>query len=137
MVADDAEHLLKVARVRGSDPEDPVCLASDGVRLNNFGDGAHHFAHPLWRHTALAVDLDKGLNRPAQSCRLDVGHEAPNHSAQPEPINASFGGRCGQSDMMPEHGEALTTMVCQPRKNLVINLVKTQYSLLGLIDHTI
>ena len=39
--------------------------------------------------------------------------------------------------MMPEHGEALPTVVCQPRKNLVIDLVKTQHSLLGFIDHTI
>ena len=38
---------------------------------------------------------------------------------------------------MPEHGEALTAMVCQPRKDLVIDLVKTQYSLLRFIDHTI
>jgi hypothetical protein len=26
---------------------------------------------------------------------------------------------------------------CQPRKDLVIDLIKTQYSLLGFIDHTI
>ena len=75
MGADDAEHLLEVIRVGGSYPEDPVCLAGDGVRLNNFGDGGHHFAHPLRRHSALAVDLDKGLNRPAQSRGFNVGGE--------------------------------------------------------------
>lgn len=137
MVADDAEHLLEVVCVGGSYPEDPVCLAGDGVRLNNFGNGAHHFVHPLRRHSALAVELDKGLNRPAQSRRLNVGRESPDHTAEPEPINASFSGCCGQPDVMPEHREALPTIVCQPRKDLVIDLVKTQYSLLGFIDHTI
>ena len=39
--------------------------------------------------------------------------------------------------MMPEHGKALATVVCQPRKDLVINFIKTQYSLLAFIDHTI
>jgi hypothetical protein len=137
MGADDAKHFLKVIRVGGSYPQDPVCLAGDGVRLNNFGDGSHHFAHPLRRHSALAIDLDKGLYSPAQRHRFNVGGETPDHTAEPEPINASFGGRCGQPDVMPEHGEALTTMVCQSRKDLVINLVKTQYSLLGFIDYTI
>ena len=81
MVADDTEHLLEVVRVGGSYPEDPVCFAGDGVRLNNFGDSAHHFAHPVRRHSALAVDLDKGLNRPTQSRRLNVGRESPDHTA--------------------------------------------------------
>jgi hypothetical protein len=137
MVADDAKHLLKMTRVSGSYSEDSICLAGDGVRLNDLGDGAHHFTHSVRRHSALAIDLDKGLDGPAQGGRLNVGRETPDDTAQPEPINPSFGGRCGQPDVMPEHGKALTTMVCQPRKDLVIDLVKTQYSLLGFIDHTI
>jgi N-dimethylarginine dimethylaminohydrolase len=38
---------------------------------------------------------------------------------------------------MPEHGKALTTVVGEPRKDLVIYFVKTQYSLLSFVDHTI
>jgi hypothetical protein len=39
--------------------------------------------------------------------------------------------------VIPEHGKALTTVFGQSRKDLVINFVKTQYSLLDLIGHTI
>jgi hypothetical protein len=137
MIADDAEHLLEVAGVGSADAKDSICLTCDGVRLSDLWNAAHHFPHPLWWHSSLAVDLDKGLDRPAQRRRLDIGSETPDHTALPEPINPSFGGGCGQPDVMPEHGKALATMVGQPRKDLVIYLVKTQYSLLGFIDHTI
>jgi N-dimethylarginine dimethylaminohydrolase len=137
VVADDAKHLLKMTCVGSSDPEHPVRLAGHCVRLNNFGDGAHHLMHSVRRHSALAVDLDKGLNRPAKCGRLNVGRKASDHTAETEPIDASFGGCCGQSDVMPEHGKALATVVCEPRKDLVIYFVKTQYSLLTFVDHTI
>ena len=38
---------------------------------------------------------------------------------------------------MPEHGKALTTMIGQPRKDLVIYFVKTQYSLLAFDSITL
>ena len=137
MVADEAEHLLKVACVGSPDAEDPVCLAGDCVRLSNFWDGAHHVPHPVRRHPTLAVDLDESLDRPAQCRRLNVSREPPDYAALAESINASFGGCCGQPDVMPEHGKALTTVIGQPRKDLVIYFVKTQYSLLAFIHHTI
>ena len=137
MVADDPEHLLEVTRVGGPDAEDSVCLAGDCVRLSNLWDRAHHLPHPVSRDSTFAVDLDKSLDSPAQRRRLDVGGEASNSTTLTEAINASFGGGCGQPDVMPEHGKALATMVGQPRKDLVIYFVKTQYSLLAFIDHTI
>ena len=137
MVADEPEHLLKVTRVGSPDAEDSVCLAGDCVRLSNLRDCAHHLPHPVRRHPTLAVDLDKSLDRPAQRRRLDVSGEASNRTTLTEPINASFGGRRGQSDVMSEHGKALATMIGEPRKDLVIYFVKTQYSLLAFIDHTI
>ena len=106
MVADHSEHLLKVTRVGSPDAEDSVCIAGDCVRLGNLWDRAHHLPHAVRRDSTLAIDLDKGLDRPAQRCRLDVGGEASNRTTLTEPINASFGGRCGQPDVMPEHGEA-------------------------------
>ena len=39
--------------------------------------------------------------------------------------------------MVSKHGKTLTAMVGQPRKDLVINFIKTQYSFLTFIDHTI
>ena len=137
MVADDPEHLLKVTRVGSPDAEDSVCIAGDCVRLGNLWDRAHHLPHPVRRDSTLAVDLDKSLDRPAQRRRLDVGRETPDHTALAEPINPSFGGCGGQPDVMTQHRKALTTIVGQPRKDLVIYFVKTQYSLLALIDHTI
>jgi hypothetical protein len=137
MVADSAEDLLKVARVGRAYPQDAVCLARDCVRLSNFRDGADHLAHPVRRHPALAVDLNKGLDRPAQRSRLNFGCKAPDHTAMTEPIHPSFRGCGREAYMMPEHRKALATVVCQPRKDLVINFVKTQYSILAFIEHTI
>jgi N-dimethylarginine dimethylaminohydrolase len=137
VVADNAEHLLKMTCVGSSDPEHSVCLAGHCVRLNNFGDSAHHFVHPVRRHSALAIDLDKGLNCPAECGRLNVSGKTPDHTAETEPIDPSFGSCRGQPDVMPEHGKALTAVVCEPRKDLVIYLVKTQYSLPTFVDHTI
>src|SRR4029453_3667580 len=137
MVADDAEPLLEVASVGSADAEDSVCLASNRVRLSNFWNGAHHLPHPLRRHPTFAVDLDKSLDRPAQRRRLDVGRETPDNTALAEPINPPFGGRGGHPDVMPQRRKAPATVIGQPRKDLVIYFVKTQYSLLALIDHTI
>ena len=137
MVADNAENLLKMARIGRAYAQDAVCLARHCVRLSNFRDAGDHLPHPIRWHPALAVDLDKGLDRPAQRSRLDFGCKAPDHTAKTEPIHPSF--RCcgREAHMMPEHGKALATVVCQPRKDLVINFIKTQYSLLTFIDHTI
>ena len=126
-----------MTRVSGSYSKDSICLAGDGVGLNDLGDGAHHFTHSVRRHSALAINFDKGLDGPAECGRFNVGRESPDHTAQPEPVNPSFGGRCGQPDVMPEHGKALTTMFRQSRKDLVIYLVKTQYTHLTFVDHTI
>ena len=126
MVADDAKDLLKVRGVSSPDPEDAVGFAGHRVRLRNLGNGANHFPHPVWRHPSFAVDLDKSLDHPTQCGRLDLGCEAPDDTAEPEAIDASFGGRGGQSDVVPEHGEALSTMLGEARKDLVINFVKTQ-----------
>jgi len=137
MVTDDAEHFLKVRGVGRANAEDAVCLAGHGVRLGYFRDAADHFSHSFRGHPALAVDLDEGLDRPAQRRRLNFGRKAPDHTVMAEPIHAAFSGCSRQPNVMPEHGKALATMVCQARKDLVINFVKTQYSLLAFIDHTI
>lgn len=137
MVADEAEHFLKVPCIGSADTEDSICLASNRVRLSNFWNGAYHLPHPLRRHPTFAVDLDKCLDRPAQCRRLDVGRETLDDTALAEPINPPFGGCGRQPDVMPKHRKALPTVVGQPRKDLVIYFVKTQYSLLALIEHTI
>jgi N-dimethylarginine dimethylaminohydrolase len=134
VVANEAEHFLEVTGVGGSYPEDSVGLTRHRVRLGNFWNRADHLAHPVRRHPAFAVDLDEGLDRPAECGRFNVGREAPDNAAETQPIDASFGRRCGQPDVVPEHGEALPTVVCKPRKDLVIYLVKTQYSLLTFVD---
>jgi len=134
VVADDAEHFLEVAGVGSSYPEDSVGLTRHGVRLGNLRNGADHLAHPVRRHPAFAVDLDEGLDRPAECSRLDVGSETPDNAAETEPVDPSFGGCRGQPDVMAEHGKALSTVVGEPRKDLVIYLVKTQYSLLTFVD---
>jgi N-dimethylarginine dimethylaminohydrolase len=134
VVANDAEHFLEVTGVGGSYSEDSVGLTCHRVRLGNLWNRADHLAHPVWRHSALAVDLDEGLDRPAECSRFDVGREAPDNAAETQPIDPSFGRRCGQPDVVPEHGEALPTVVCEPRKDLVIDVVKTQYSLLTFVD---
>ena len=95
MIADDAEHFLEVAGVGCSYPEDSVCLTRHGVRLGNLWNGADHLPHPVRRHPALAVDLHEGLNRPAECRRFNVGSEAPDHAAETQPIDPSFGGRSG------------------------------------------
>jgi len=137
MVADDAEHLLKMASVGRANPQDAVCLARHRVRLGYFRDAADHLAHPVRWYAALAVDLDKGFDRPTERSRLNFGCKAPDHTALAEPIHPSLRGCCREAHMMSEHGKAFATMVRQPRKDLVINFVKTQYSLLAFIDHTI
>ena len=70
-----------MACVGSADAEDSVCLARDRVRLSDLWNGAHHFPHPIWWHPSLAVDLDKGLDRPAQSGGLHFGGKTPNHTA--------------------------------------------------------
>ena len=137
MVADDAEHLLKMGRIGCAYPEDAVSLAGHCVRLDDLWDAADHLPHPFGWHPAFAVDLDEGLNRPAQRSRLDFGCEAPDDTAITKAIDPPFGGCGGESDVMSEHGKALPAMVGQPRKDLVINFIKTQYSFLTFIDHTI
>ena len=134
MVADDAEDFLEVAGVSGSYPENSVCLPRHCVRLGNLWNRADHFPHPVRRHPALAVNLDEGLDRPAECSRFNVVGEAPDNAAETQSIDPSFGGCRGQSDMVPEHGKALTTVFCKARKDLVIYLVKTQYSLLSFVD---
>jgi hypothetical protein len=126
MVADDAKHLLEVRGIGGPDPEDAVSFASHGICLRNLGNGAHHFPHSVWRNPSFAIDLDKCLDCPTQCRWLDLGSEAPDDTAEPEAIDPSFGRRGGQSDVVAEHGEALSAMVGKARKDLVINLVKTQ-----------
>jgi N-dimethylarginine dimethylaminohydrolase len=134
VVANDAEHFLEVTGVGGSYPEDSVGLTRHRVRFGNLWNGADHLAHPVRRHPPVAVDLDEGLDRPAECSRFNVGREAPDNAAETQPIDPSFGRRCGQPDVVPKHGEALPTVVCKPRKDLVIYLVKTQYSLLTFVD---
>ena len=126
MVADDAKDLLEVSGIGGADPEDTVRLTRHGVCLRHLRNSAHHLPHPLRRHPSLAVDLDESLDRPAQRGGLNLGCEAPDDTAEPEAIDASFGGRGGQSDVVPEHGEALSAMIGETRKDLVINFIKTQ-----------
>src|SRR6476619_8299646 len=132
MVADDAKDLLEVRGIGSADPEDAVGFAGYRVRLRNLGNGAHHFPHSVWRHPSLAVDLDVRLDRPAQRSGLDLGSEPPDDTAEPETIDPSFGGRGGQSDVVPEHVEALSAMFGKARKDLVINFIKTQQTLLAL-----
>src|SRR6476620_1537155 len=126
MVADDAKDLLEVRGIGGPDPEDAVGFASHRIGLGDLGNGAHHFPHSIWRHPSFAIDLDECLDCPTQCSWLDLGSEAPDDTAEPEAIDPSFGGRGGQSDMVPEHSEALSAMLGQARKDLVINFVKTQ-----------
>jgi len=137
MVADDAKDLLEVRGIGGPDPEDAVGFAGHCVRLRNLWNGAHHFPHSVWRHPSFAIDLDECLDCPTQRSGLDFGSEAPDDTAEPEAIDPSFGGRGGQSDVVPEHGKALSTMIGEARKDLVINFVKTQQTLLPFVDHTI
>ena len=126
MVSNDAEHLLKMGSVSGPYSQNAVSFPRYGVRLGHLRNAADHLPHSVGWHPAFAVNLDKSLDGPAQCGRFNFGCEAPDHAALAEPIHSSFGGRCGESDVVPEHGEALTTMVCQPRKDLVINFIKTQ-----------
>ena len=123
--------------IGGPDPEDAVGFAGHRVRLRNLGNGAHHFPHSVWRHPSFAIDLDECLDCPTQCSWLDLGSEAPDDTAEPEAIDPSFGGRGGQSDVVPEHGEALSAMIGKARKDLVINFVKTQQTRLAFVDHTI
>jgi len=83
VIADDAEHLLEVAGVRGSYPEDSVGLTRHGVRFGNLWNGADHLAHSVRRHPAVAIDLDEGLDRPAERSRFNVGCEAADNAAEP------------------------------------------------------
>ena len=126
MVANDAEHLFKMGSVSGPYSQNAVSFARYGVRLGYFRNAADHLPHAVGWHPAFAVNLDKSLDGPAQCSRFNLGCEAPDYTALAEPIYASFCGRCGEPNVVPEHGEALATMVCQPRKDLVINFVKTQ-----------
>src|SRR5215213_335624 len=126
-----------MGRVGRAYPEDAVCFAGHRVRLGYLRDAADHLPHPVGWHSAFAVDLNEGLNRPAQRGRLDFGRKAPDDTAMTKAIHPPFGGCGGESDVMSEHGKALTAMVTQPRKDLVINLIKTQYSFLTFVDHTI
>jgi len=137
MIANDAEHLLKVGSIGGPYSQDAVCITRHRIRLGYFWDAAHHLPHPVWRDPALAVDLDERLDCPAQSRGLNFGCKTPDYAALAEPVHPSFGGCRGQSDMMPEHGKTLATVIGEPRKDLVIDFIKTQYSLLGFVDHTI
>ena len=137
MVADDAQNLLEVSGIGGADPQNAVGLAGHRVRLRNLGDRADHVPHPVRRHPSFAVDLDESFDCPAQRGGLDLGCEASDDTAEAEPINPSFGGRGGQSDVLSEHREALATMVGKTRKDLVINFIKTQHTLLAFVDHTI
>ena len=89
------EDFLEMGGVSRSYAQDAVCLSSHCVRLGHFRDGADHFPHPVWRHSALAVDLHEGLDRPAQCGRLDLGRKAPDDAGLTKPIDPSFGGRCG------------------------------------------
>ena len=137
MIADEAEHFFKVCGIGGSYAQHAVRVSCHGVRLGYFWDAADHLPHSVWRHPTLAVNLDKGLDRPPQSRRLDFGCEAPDDAVVAKAIDSPLGGCCGQSDMMPEHGKAFPTVVGKSRKDLVIYFIKTQYSLLGFVDHTI
>ena len=137
MVSDDAEDLLEVSGIGGADSQNAVGLAGHRVRLRNFGNRADHFPHPVWRHPSFAVNLDESFDCPSQGGGLDFGCEASDYAAETEPINPSFSGRSGQSDVLSEHGEALATVVGKARKDLVVNLIKTQQTLLAFVDHTI
>jgi hypothetical protein len=52
-------------------------------------------------------------------------------------IHPPFSGCGGEPDVMSKHRKALAAVVGQSRKDLVINFIKTQYSFLTFIDHTI
>ena len=80
MIADDAENLLEVVGIGGSHSEYSVGLAGDCVRLYNFRDGGHHVTHPIWRHPALAIDLNKRLDGPAECGGLNAGRETPDNA---------------------------------------------------------
>jgi len=126
MVADNAEHLLKVGSVRGPYPQNAVSFSGYGVGLGYFGNAADQLPHPVRWHPAFAIDLDKSLDGPAQGSGFNFGCKTPDHAAVTEPIHSSLGGCCGEPNVVPEHGKALATMVCKPRKDLVIDFIKTQ-----------
>ena len=118
-------------------PQNAVRLAGDRVGLHHLWDRPHHLTHPIGRHSALAVKFDKRFDAPAQDGRLQLCREAPNRAVANKSIDPSLGCRGGQSNLLPQSGKAGSTVLHQVRKDLVVQIVKTQICDLPRADNSI
>src|SRR3954469_4294310 len=89
----------------------PVTVYAPG----NLRDARDHLPHPVRRHPTLAVDLDEGLDRPAERGRLDVDGESPDGAVGPQPGHPALDRRGGQSHRVADRGVALARVLHEPR----------------------